>query len=353
MTRRTLLWLAALALGGVAASAEAQQGAEAPADPAADTAADTAAERVTDRLALPLDGQPLDLEPMLGQGRVVELRGTVSSTFDGAELDAFARKAESARFEADGPFVLLPPGSELLEEDRLAHRYRVRLPAGDARVAFAIARLAARQLQTRSEAASQLRGRIEVLVVAPPVAAVAPSAAAAPPRSHRSSDPGPSGLGLALAGLGALFLPLLALGLVGRRRDRWGLLLRRARKARAAVEKEVDRLGPAYVDVEERAREFEALVARQQAEAASLRAAAARITGAAAEAQERRKELERDAERVLGEAGEIVECLEGVAAQLAAAAAEHDRARGAETAVAALGRELELALNADREARTD
>ncbi|MCU0675733.1 MAG: hypothetical protein MUE69_23435, partial [Myxococcota bacterium] len=70
--------------------------------------------------ALPLDGTPV-----LVDAREIELHGTIDSLHDGAVLDAFARRSDGRTFVAEGPFVALPEGSELVHEDLATHGYRI------------------------------------------------------------------------------------------------------------------------------------------------------------------------------------------------------------------------------------
>ncbi len=299
---------------------------------------------VTERFALPFDGTPLDLRGWLGPDRTLVLEGAVSSRIDGTEVDAFARRVSGIRFESDGPFVFLPSGTELVEEDRLAHRYVVRLPEGTPPVvAFAIGRLAARQLQTRSEAAAALYGRIEVQVRGP----LADAAATKPSLVSRAAS-APFG---SLAGLGILSpMGLLPAGMWMRRRRRTHdhhHALKRVRRAARRIDHEARRLGPAFdgVVVVSRAlvERAEGLVAHHQ----EIERASRRIAGVGAQRQ--RQGLASEAKGVRANLEALAGYLEGVAAELAAEVAGHARVRDLADRLGEMSSELELALAADRE----
>lgn len=302
--------------------------------------------RITHRVALPLDGTPVDLRGVLGPERTLTLEGTVSSRSDGSEIDAFARRAGGVRFEADGPFVFLPPGTELIEEDPVAHRYLVRLPsAAPPTVAFALGRVAARQLQTRSQAAASLHGRIEVQVHGGPLAA---AAAASPVRGavarHAPASVASASWWLGLVALFPLGAWVLRRRSPSRRRD-----LARARRAVRSIDHEARRLGPAFDGVVVASRE---LLDRAQGLAAHRREIARaldRIQGGGEAAQRRRDALLAEARGVEANLAALVAHLEGVAAELAAQVAGHARVKDLSARLAEMGAELELALAADRE----
>lgn len=303
---------------------------------------------VSERLALPLDGRVVDLEHLLDEHRLVEVVGTVSRA--GSTLDAFHRQASGTDFEADGPFVLFPEGAEIVADDLATHSYRVRLPEGDARVSFAIARIAAANLLTRSEAVASLRGRLELLVRTAPIAAPAPDPAPTFAAAMGSSRPGSSTLVPVV--LGALVFGLILGGILWRRRDRWARWSRRARRAVGAVAREGRRLGPAYDPVVATAEELGELAAKVREHAREIAKSKERITGVGAEARALEDELDDQMRVAEARMEALVSKLEGVAARLAAEVADHARVDALDESVGTLGRELEIALVSDREARS-
>lgn len=307
---------------------------------------------VVERLPLALDGSPLDLGPALGLGGEIELRGTVSSTHDLSVMDAFSRRVDGRTFVADGPFVWLPEGSELVAADRAAHTYRVRLPPHDRRIAFAIGRVASAQLQTRGETYAGLRGGIEVWIVRPSTApAVLEAEEEADPVLTASVAEAQGVSGFALAGT-AVATPLLGWALLRRRRrDAWRPLMKRAERARRATDAEAARLGPAFSPVVLQAEEVFGVFERVRAHARATEASAARIRGEGREARARRAALRAEAGALVARGEALVDRLEGVAASLAAEVAEQQRVDGVEARVSALAQELELAVSCDREAR--
>jgi hypothetical protein len=297
--------------------------------------------------ALPLDGTPV-----LVDAREVELRGTIDSLHDGAVLDAFARRSDGRTFVAEGPFVALPEGSELVHEDLATHGYRVRLPAGGPHlVAFAIGRVGAAQLRTRSEVLADLRGTITLCAIREPALVVGDVVMAAPPTSE------PRGSHVPLGVLGALGAAL-AFGFAfawrrARSRDAWPRLVRRAARAVRAVDREVTRLGPAFSPVAAQSREVHDAFEQVRAHATELVRAATRIDGEGREAATRRESLRADADVARARAEALVDRLEATAAELAAELAEQHRAHDVDERASRLGKELELAVGADREARAE
>jgi hypothetical protein len=297
--------------------------------------------------ALPLDGTPV-----LVEAREIELRGTIDSLHDGAVLDAFARRSDGRTFVAEGPFVALPPGSELVHEDLATHGYRVRLPPGGPHlVAFAIGRVGAAQLRTRSEVLADLRGAITLCAIREPALVVGEVVMATPtPEVRGSRVP----IGVLFGGLGAA----LALGFAlawfrARSREAWPRLVRRAARAVRAVDREVTRLGPAFSPVAAQSREVHDAFEQVRAHATELVRAAARIDGEGREAATRREALRADADVARARAEALVDRLEATAAALAAELAEQHRAHDVDERASRLGRELELAVGADREARAE
>lgn len=335
-TRAALLALVIAGLVGVGASASAQ--------PACGEAG------ALGRTALPLDGTPVRVE-----GRELELRGTVDSLHDGSVLDAFTRRSDGRTFVADGPFVALPEGSELVHEDAAAHTYRVRLPSeGPHLVAFALGRVGASQLRTRSEVLADLRGAIELCAIRPLAAAPADATVL----SERTSSAAPRSLGPWLGAAG-LVLWLAIGGVVGmaaarrRARESWRVLDRRASRSVRAAEREVVRLGPAYAPVAAQAREVLELFERVRAHARELESAATRIEGEGREARAKRDALRSEGVAAIARGESLVERLEGTAAALAAELAEQHRVHDVDDRALRLGRELELAVASDREARAE
>lgn len=290
-----------------------------------------------ERVVLSLDGAPVTVSA----GDVITVEGTITSTHDGSEIDAFSRRTDGLDFVDAGPFVDVPAGSELLEADPEAHRYVVRVGA-DGVVAFSVQRLAMSQLITRSEAASRLRGAFELAL---PVA-VAPLALTPTLGDSVPTEEGPPWWPFgALFALGAVAIPL------SRRRNPFAPLLRRARRAQKSVASEAERLGPAFTPVIDSAQTLADSVASLRDHVAETKAARARIRGTGAEASEKRLSLTQEAADSLVRASQIVDRLEGIAANMAAAVADHARVTGVDDALALAGADLDLALDADAIAR--
>lgn len=300
--------------------------------------------------ALPLDGTPV-----LVDAREIELRGTIDSLHDGAVLDAFARRSDGRTFVAEGPFVALPEGSELVHEDLATHGYRIRLPAGGPHlVAFAIGRVGAAQLRTRSEVLADLRGAIAVCAIREPALVVGDVVMATAPTPEGRGSRVPLGVLGVLGALGAA----LAFGFAlawrrTRSRDAWPRLVRRAARAVRAVDREVTRLGPAFSPVAAQSREVHDAFEQVRAHATELVRAATRIDGEGREAATRRESLRADADVARARAEALVDRLEATAAELAAELAEQHRAHDVDERASRLGKELELAVGADREARAE
>ena len=294
------------------------------------------AEDAVERVVLSLQGATVDVSA----GDIITFEGTLTSTHDGAEFDAFSRRAHGLEFVDAGPFVNVPTGSELVEADREAHRYVVRV-GQDGQVAFAIERIAMQQLVTRSDAAASLRGALEL---ARPVIVDAPAPALAAAALDDESTPAwPFGVLLAFGS--GLFA-------VGRRRsDGFGPLLRRARRAHAQVVLEAKRLGPAFEPVTDSTQRLVETLSSLRAHCKEADAARARIRGRGSEAVSRRLGLAGEAADSLKQAVEIVDRLEGVAAHMASAVADHARATGVEDALLLVKTDLGLALDADDAAR--
>ncbi len=199
------------------------------------------------------------------------------------------------------------------------------------------------QLITRSEAASRLRGAFEL---ARPVAVVTPLANMPTIVDSMPTEEGtPWWPFAALFALGAVAIPF------GRRRDPFAPLLRRARRAQKSVASEAERLGPAFTPVIDSAQTLADSVASLRDHVVETKAARARIRGTGAEASEKRLSLTQEAADSLVRASQIVDRLEGIAANMAAAVADHARVTGVDDALALAGADLDLALDADAIAR--
>lgn len=293
-----------------------------------------------ERIVLALDGTPV----AVSAGDVITFEGTLSSTHDGSEIDAFSRRTDTLEFVDAGPFVDVPEGSELIEADRAAHRYVVRV-GQDGVVAFAVQRLAMRQLVTRSEAVSRLRGALEL---ARPIAVVVP----VPPEMALASAASAEDAGTPWWPIGALIALGAAIGIpLSRRRDGFAPLLRRARRAHSAVAQEAKRLGPVFEPVTDSANHLVDSLSSLREHAKEANAARARIRGAGPEAAARRLALAGEAADSVQRATQIVDRLEGVAAHMAAAVADHARATGVDEALSLVNADLGLALDADDTAR--
>lgn len=293
-----------------------------------------------ERIVLSLDGAPV----AVSAGDVITIEGTLSSTYDGSEIDAFSRRTNNLDFVDAGPFIDVPEGSELIEADQTAHRYVVRI-GEDGSVAFAVQRLAMSQLVTRSVAASRLRGAFEL---ARPVAVAIPFnegviVSSVPTPADSSGPWWPLGALVVLGG--ALAIPL------SRRRKGFAPLIRRARRAQKAVAQEAERLGPAFMSVIDSARTLADSVTSLRDHVLETNAARARIRGDGSEAAEKRLELTNEAAESVVRAAQIVDRLEGVAANMAMAVADHSRATGVDDALALVNADLNLALDADAIAR--
>ena len=307
---------------------------------------------VSRRLELPRSGMPVDLAPYAIPGdapmRVV-LVGSYSYLLDGSEIDAVSRTVSGQRDVASGPFVALPPGTRVLDEDVVAHRYTVEIPrASSMPIALNVIGLANRDLVTASEARGNLSGAIEIEVLVPPAPPPSASTQAATAITHTANAVPPSAwVGGAL---GVTILSMLAFVFARRRREHVAVLLRRAGRARAAIAKEVLALGPAYDPVSASADRL-GEAARQHAEHhRSITDALARTSFASsAEAAEGRASLARRRVEVLTRLEALVARLEETATQLAGRNAEAGRAVGVDRLLADLGADLDSAVEAEDE----
>jgi hypothetical protein len=304
------------------------------------------------RGALPLDGRGIDAVSAAAPGtRMVRiaLSGTMSCSIDGSEIDALSRFVGTLRDDATGPFVRLPRDARLISSDPASHRYVFEIPADATEgIALDIAPIAARYLITPTEARSSLIGAIEVEVLDPPV----------PLAGYVGLERAPAStlLPLGLIAGGVAGIPLLfGLGALVRRRRRSRpelALISRAERARAAIRRESDALGLAFVEV---ATSGERLFDSARAAAhhvEQLRDASRRTKDlTSTSAEERRAEIRVQQTEALARLSQIVDRLEGTAARLAAHRADHARVRNVEATVTDLASELETALSADTEAQ--
>ncbi len=304
----------------------------------------TAAQRVP----LPLDGAALDLASLAAphEDRVrVRLSGSVSFGYDGSTLDAMGRTVAGTRDVTAGPYVVLPPGSRVLEADPAAHRYVVEIPrSASMPISFNAIGLATQNMLTLTEARRHLVGAIEVEHLVPPPPPPSPAARAV------ASAAGVPGLAWAGVGGGLFLFAGLGLGLGLRRRDPIRALVRRATTARRAIGREVLALGPAFDPVAASAERLLEVARQHAAHHASLDAALARTRAMASESAEAQR-MSLSAKR--GEARARLEAmvarLEELATELAGRNADASRARGVDALIAELGADLDAAVAAEEE----
>jgi hypothetical protein len=307
---------------------------------------------VSRRVELPSSGMPVDLATYAPPGdapmRVV-LAGSYSYLLDGSEIDAVSRSVSGQRDVASGPFVALPPGTRVLDEDIGAHRYTVEIPrARSMPIALNVIGLANRDLVTASEARANLSGAIEIEVLVPP--APPPTAITrARARMTQTASAVPAG---AWAGgaLGSVLLGVFAFVVARRRREHVAVLLRRAGRARAAIAREVIALGPAYDPVSASADRLDEAARQHAAHHRSITDALARTAFASsAEAAEGRASLARRKNEVVLRLEGLVARLEETATQLAGRNADAGRAVGVDRLLADLGADLDAAVEAEDE----
>jgi hypothetical protein len=269
----------------------------------------------------------------------VILQGTVSSSLDGSLLDAFAREVGGSRDSSDGPFVSLPPGTVMVKEDRVAHRFTVEIPrAPSMPIALTASRLGTRYLVTARAAQDSLTGAIEADVMEPiPLPAQIAATMSWPF----------AGACLAAAGAGLAFAFLL------NRRNREELRLeRRARAAAHRAVEEARRLGPAFEGVGEACRKVLAALEAQLREADEIAGALNRTrTLSAQAARARRAQLQAGHRLALGRMRQIVERLETAAADLAVQGQDGTAGRSFAEAMAGLERDLGSATRTEQELR--
>ncbi len=296
---------------------------------------------------LNVDGLAAGAGVQLPRTTRVTLSGTVTSTVDGERYDAFHRLTDHGGQRV--PFVVLPPGASIVEEDYEAHTYVVELRHGrDLRIDPSV--ISARSLSTVCEVRNGLRGAIVVDVAADPAAADAALAAAA---SERAEPPMSTA---EMAGYGALAAtpPMLLLALFGafrRRRRPERTLMRRIEAAAAAVHREADRLGPAFAPVESAAEASRDEGKRLFRAHRDAREAKRRLRSIGGRGNARFVDLDTAERKALRELEVLCDRLEDTAVSLASHDARHANAGDVESALASLGEELATALSADEEAR--
>jgi hypothetical protein len=301
---------------------------------------------VAQRVALPMSGAPIDLAILAGPGEEpvrIALTGSYSFAVDGSRIDAFGAHSASRSDVAEGAFVILPPGAQIVARDPLAHRYELEIPrSGSMPVAFNVLPLAMRHLMTASEARASLTGAIELEHLVPPApdlpmpVVVAYEASALSPLSWAGGG----------VGLGALFG--LGLLLARRRRDPMLTLLRRAQRARRSIASECAILGPAFDPVAASTlRLFEA-AERSEAHRREVERAIARTQWATSATAERAR-LHEQSERARLRIVDIVTRLEQTATTLAGRRAEAASATGVETLLGELGDDLDAAVSAEED----
>ncbi|HJL16788.1 MAG TPA: hypothetical protein RMH99_14085 [Sandaracinaceae bacterium LLY-WYZ-13_1] len=300
------------------------------------------------RVPLPRSGAPLDLAQLAGPGEDpvrVALVGSYSFLLDGSEIDAMSRTVSGRRDVAAGPFVVLPRGARVVASDPVAHRYELEVPrAPSMPLALNVMRLSTRHLIPASEARAQLTGVMHVEhLVPPPPPPTAAEAAVRTATEGASSVPVTAWAGGAS---GALALVGLALVWARRRREPVEACLRRARRARRAIAREVLAVGPAYDPVSASADRLHEAAEQTAAHHRSIRAALRRT---ASMASARRAELEAKRDAALARLEGLARRLEDTATQLAGRAADAARADGVERLVATLGADLDAAVEAEEE----
>ena len=312
-------------------------------------------EVVLSRFALPSNGSPVDIAPLVadleGPVRIV-LSGTLSSSLTSSEIDALALIGGGRRDESSGPFVRLPPGARLIESDPDISSYIFEVPTdGPLPLALHLAPLAARRLVTSSEMEASCTGAIEVEVVGPHPVPVS-GAVAAKDTVSRTIVPSPP----LLIGSSAAVLLLMSIGgVLFRRRGRrpsTARLIRRCRAADREVRKEASGLGPAFGYVSSASAELLEAALKSRDHLTTLRSAKKRTARLEArDAVMERERLARRQQTTMDHLEGITERLEATAAELTARRAEQTRVMNVEELVTELTGELETAVAATEEAR--
>ena len=308
-------------------------------------------ERVLHQDHLTIDQPVVELRQWMDGGggpAIVELRGSITSHVDGSTFDALSRWNGDTRLTSDDPWVTFPEGTRIVEEDPAAHRYVVAIPRrSSGRVELLARRIAHEHFLTPGDLTGRTTGAIEVrLLERVPVAT--------PVSSTRTSTAGDLPLAAYLAGgAGAPLLLVLLFGVAQRRRRRPDrALVARARKAVRAIDRETERLGPAFADVAGMGRRMLDGVLAVQRHLEEVRAALRRTRGLRSPgASERRADLHRAGREALDRLACFVDRLEGTATRLAAQTASHAKSPEVDALLAALDSELSTAVSADDEAR--
>lgn len=270
----------------------------------------------------------------------IVVSGTLTSTLDGAQIDARRVARGSAVDESVTP-LLLPEGS-LLVEERGPHVFVFDVPrAAGIQAGLNLWGLGSRHMVTPSEYRASLRGALVVEVIAPVGAALSPSASA-PTAAAPLDVAAPSQL-LPIVG-GVSVVSVLALGLLAwpkRRPERD--LLARARRAQRAVAAERTSLGEVFEGAKLAADKLMDAATRQHGHLGAIDRALAKsrwVRGDAARA--RIGELERRRAEGVSVLERIVGRLEEASVRLAACAADRGALRTLERDLESLGSEVEV-----------
>ncbi len=301
---------------------------------------------VAHRAALPPSGEPIELAALARPDEEtvrVRLSGSYSFLVDGSEIDALgARRAGEE--DVSGPsLVALPPGARVIERDPALHRYTIEIPrAASMPVALNPAPLAMRHLITVSEARASLQGAIFVEHLVPPPPP--PPAMAVVAREASAVSP------LAWLGAGAALLGLFGLGAVGvrRRRDPVLALLRRARRAQRAIERECAGLGPAFDPVAASTARLLEAAERSEHHRREVERALSRTAWTSAATAERAR-LHEQSEGARKRLAQIAQRLEQTVTALAGRRAAAHRAEGVDTLLGELEGDLDAAVSAEEE----
>lgn len=299
---------------------------------------------VRHRFTIPLDGRVVNLAGTDAEGSSAPMRitltGTVSSTIDGSLIDVAGRDLGSSRYE-DGPYVLFPAGSRVVESDAARHRYVVEVPRSSwMPIAFTVAPLAAARLVPLQEAKDSLSGAIDVAVIEPP--AVIPLAAIPVPPPWKL-----------LAGGAGVTLLLGAWILVRRRANRpEAVLARRAKELAIRIGREAAVLGIAFEALPESAMRMSIAAQTLRIEIDRNARAVRRLAFARNDAAEsKRAGLRARQKSLLATLSGLVERLEATAAELIAHGGVGDAPPPVERMLEELDRDLGAAKRADLEVR--
>lgn len=300
---------------------------------------------VAHRLALPLDGAPIDLADLAAPDEDpvrIELEGSYTFLLDGSEIDALGVHGAERR-DASAPLVVLPEGARVIESRPDVHRYTIEVPrTASMRVGLNVLPLAMRHLVTPTEARANLQGAIHLAHLVPPPP---PPAAASVVVEEAGRVPAGAWLGGAL---GASMFALLGWVGLRRRGHPMRVLLRRARRAERAVAAECAVLGPAYDPVAaSSARLLEAAV-RTEVHWRAVDRALAKTAWASAAAGERAR-LHEQGEGVRRRLAQIVTRLEQTATMLAGRSADAEGVSDVDALLGELGDDLHAAVSAEEE----